>query len=98
MINNIISTITSTFKKLSGWKVILLVAVLVAAVAFIYIKFFKKEGFAEEEEDVPDMDEDEMDDIEEFDDEDLDMDDDDEEDFAGIGDMDDEEMKNLGQL
>ena len=40
---------------------------------------------------------DEMDDeIEEFDDEDLDMDDDEE--FAGIGDMDDEEMQNLGKL
>jgi hypothetical protein len=35
--------------------------------------------------------------LEEFEDDDLDMDDDDE-DFAGIGDMDDEEMKNLGQL
>ena len=43
MINTIISTITSTFKKLTGgscWKVILMVAVLVAAAGFIYYKFF----------------------------------------------------------
>jgi len=98
MINNIISTITSTFKKLAGGsclKVILLVAILVAVAGFIYYKFFYNKSEQFEEEDVPDMDE--MDDeIEEFDDEDLDMDDDEE--FAGIGDMDDEEMQNLGKL
>ena len=97
MINNIISTITSTFKKLVGGsclRVILLVAILLAAAGFIYFKFIKVEKF-EEEEDVAEFDE--MDEeIEEFDDEDLDMDDDEE--FAGIGDMDDEEMQNLGQL
>ena len=43
MVINLISTITSTFKKLTGgscWKVILMVAVLVAAAGFIYYKFF----------------------------------------------------------
>ena len=101
MINNIISTITSTFKKLAGgscWKVILMVAVLVAAAGFVYYKYNKSAEQSEdfEEDDMPDMDE--MDEeIEEFDD-DEELFDDDDEDFAGIGDMDDEEMKNLGQL
>ena len=74
-----------------------MVAVLVAAAGFVYYRFFYNKSAEQfEEDDMPDMDE--MDEeIEEFDD-DEELFDDDDEDFAGIGDMDDEEMKNLGQL
>ena len=116
--NNLINSITSTFKKLAGgscWKVILLVAILVAAGVFIYYKFFynKAEQYADgdifdEEDDVEDfeddIDDDDDDDIDDDDDEDDDDEDDDhddddyDEDFAGIGDMNDEEMRNLGKL
>jgi len=103
--NKLINSITATFKKLAGgscWKIIILVAILVAVGAFIYYKYFHNKAEQYEDEDELEEDEDDEDgedgeDNEEIEDFEDDINDDDE-DFAGIGDFTDEEMENLGQL